>query len=83
MEAIAVPTLEVSLEDMEIFRAAVNSAYMQSMAHDLCEQYRKLSNRQQYSALTKALERTLLGMEAYIQTHEEANAGSEAGPQEA
>lgn len=71
MEPITVPTRKVSLEDLEVIRAALNSAHMCSMANDLADQYRKLSNRQQYSAMTKALEGSLLTVEAYINEEDE------------
>lgn len=71
MEPITVPTRKVSLDDLEIIRAALNSAHMYSMATDLTEQYRKLSNRQQYSAMTKALEGSLARVEAYINAEDE------------
>lgn len=71
MEPITVPTVQVQLDDLEVVRAALNSAHMFSMATDLAEQYRKLSNRQQYSAMTKALEGSLAKVEAYIELAQE------------
>jgi hypothetical protein len=57
----------VALSHLEVIRAALNSAYHKGMAEDLADQYRKLSNRQQYSALTKSLEGTLAMVEDYIE----------------
>lgn len=60
------PSLNVLVSDLEVIRAALNSAYHKTLAEDLAEQYRKLSNRQQYSALTKSLEGTLALVEGYL-----------------
>lgn len=65
------PEVTVLLSDLEVIRAALNSAYHKGVAEDLSEQYRKLSNRQQYSALTKALEGTLSTVDTYIEAAQE------------
>lgn len=56
----------VLASDLEIIRSALNVAHMFSMSQDLSDQYRKLSNRQQYSAMTKTLESSLGKVEAYL-----------------
>lgn len=56
----------VLASDLEIIRSALNVAHMFSMSQDLSDQYRKLSNRQQYSAMTKTLESSLSKVEAYL-----------------
>lgn len=58
---------EVSLNDLLIIRAALNSAYHQNTVLDLHEQYRKLSQRTSSSKLTLALENALTVVAAYIE----------------
>lgn len=59
--------IPVLIMDLEVIRSALNVAHMQSMSQDLSDQYRKLSNRQQYSAMTKALEGSLAKVDAYLE----------------
>lgn len=70
--------IQVLVTDLEVIRAALNISHMQSVSQDLSDQYRKLSNRQQYSAMTKALEGSLIKADAYLTAYyegqeEEAN----------
>lgn len=70
--------IPVLVMDLEIIRSALNVAHMQSMSQDLSDQYRKLSNRQQYSAMTKALEGSLAKVDAYLsQLDEDENEDDE------
>ena len=62
--------IPVLVMDLEVIRSALNVAHMQSMSQDLSDQYRKLSNRQQYSAMTKALEGSLAKIDAYLAAYE-------------
>lgn len=62
--------IPVLIMDLEVIRSALNVAHMQSMSQDLSDQYRKLSNRQQYSAMTKALEGSLDKVDAYLAAYE-------------
>lgn len=64
--------IPVLVMDLEVIRSALNVAHMQSMSQDLSDQYRKLSNRQQYSAMTKALEGSLAKIDAYLAAYEES-----------
>ena len=66
MESTAMLEAPVLISDLEVVRSALNAAYMQSSAQDLSDQYRKLSSRVQYSAMTKALEGALSKVEAYL-----------------
>lgn len=77
MEQITDTATEVSLDDLSIIRAALNSAYHQNTVLDLGEQYRKLSQRSTSSKLTLALQNALTLVAAYIEL-----AQSEAEPQE-
>jgi hypothetical protein len=47
-------------------RAALTSAYYQNETLDMVEQYRKLNNRPQPSAMTKALQGAVGKVENYI-----------------
>jgi hypothetical protein len=58
--------VSVQLSDLEVLRAALNSAHAQNMVLDLAEQYRKLSTRPQPSAMTKSLERAIDQVDLYI-----------------
>lgn len=66
VKEIKAPVAEVLVEDLQAVAAALNAAHMSSMAEDLVAQYRKLSNRQQYSPITRILERSLTLVETYI-----------------
>lgn len=44
-----------TLEQLEVLRAAINAAHMQNVTLDLSDNYRKLSNRNNTSALTRSL----------------------------
>lgn len=59
MEPLTDPVVEVPYEDLQIIRAALNSAYHHSTVLDLAEQYRKLHQRPQQSKLTQALQNAL------------------------
>lgn len=61
----------VLIDDLEVFRAALNSAYHAQMAMDLWDQYRKLSVRSQTSPMTKALESALERIEAIMPEDED------------
>lgn len=61
-----IPSTQVLLSDLEVLRAALSSAYHQNLSLDLVENYRKLSNRQPQSAMTKALQGALAKIETYI-----------------
>lgn len=56
----------VSVSDLSMILGALHAAHMQSQARDLAEQYRKLSNRQQWSALTKELESSVALVDSYL-----------------
>jgi 23S rRNA U2552 (ribose-2'-O)-methylase RlmE/FtsJ len=58
--------IEVTATDLEVIRAALNSAHLQNVVLDMAEQYRKLSNRDQSSAMTKALQRAQYLVEEYL-----------------
>lgn len=66
VEETQVPQIALLVDDLEAIRAALNSAHMCAMAEDLASQYRKLSNRQQYSPLTRVLGKSLAMVEGYI-----------------
>lgn len=66
-----VSEISVSIDDLEVFRAALNSAYHANLALDLSEQYRKLSVRNQSSPMTKALESALERIEAIMPEDDE------------
>jgi len=61
-----IPQVTVLLSDLEVIRAALASAYYQNETLDLTDQYRKLSNRPQPSAMTKALQGAIGKVENYI-----------------
>jgi hypothetical protein len=61
----------VLLSDLQQIRDSLHAAHMQSQTRDLQEQYQKLSNRQQWSALTKHLEQSLTKVEAFIKEAED------------
>lgn len=61
----------VLLSDLENLRTLLTSAHGQSQASDIFESYRKLSNRFQWSAMTKTLEAEIAKVEAYIASAEE------------
>jgi hypothetical protein len=63
--------VSVLLSDLESLKETLNAAYMRNQADDLSEQYRKLSNRLQYSALTKQLEMAIGRVQALIDSAEE------------
>lgn len=67
MEPITDDTAEVSIDDLTMIRAALNSAYHQNTVIDLAEQYRKLSQRPSPSKLTLALQNALTLVAAYIE----------------
>ena len=58
--------VSVLVTDLEIMRAALTSAYYQNETLDMVEQYRKLNNRPQPSAMTKALQGAVGKVENYI-----------------
>lgn len=61
-----IPSTQVLLSDLEVLRAALSSAYNQNVCLDLVDSYRKLSNRQPNSAMTKALQGALAKVEMYL-----------------
>lgn len=60
-------SLSVSVAELESIQSALHAAYMQSQARDIYDQYQKLSNRQQWSALTKHLEAALDTVDALLE----------------
>jgi hypothetical protein len=70
LEAITEIATEVTLADLHIIRAALNSAYHHNLVVDLAEQYRKLQQRPSQSKLTTALHNALTITMAYIQLAE-------------
>lgn len=69
---------QVPVSDLEVLRAALNSAYHHSTTLDLAEQYRKLSLRPLPSQLTQALQNALTLVITYIDIAA-AEAAQEAG----
>jgi hypothetical protein len=61
-----IPQTAVLGSDLEIILAALNSAYYQNVTLDMLDQYRKLSGREQPSAMTKALQGAIAKVENYI-----------------
>jgi len=61
-----IPQTAVLGLDLEIILAALNSAYYQNVTLDMLDQYRKLSGREQPSAMTKALQGAIAKVENYI-----------------
>jgi len=59
--------VSVLVSDLEVIRAALTSAYYQNETLDMVDQYRKLNNRPQPSAMTKALQGAVGKVENYIQ----------------
>lgn len=68
MDTLTDAVIEVPLDDLQIIRAALNSAYHHSTVLDLAEQYRKLHQRPQESKLTQALKNALTLLVAYMET---------------
>lgn len=61
-----IPQVTILLSDLEVIRAALASAYYQNETLDLADQYRRLNNRPQPSAMTKALQGAIGKVENYI-----------------
>ena len=66
-----VSEISVLVSDLEVLRAALNSAYHGYLAQDLADQYRKLSVRPQNSPMTKALDEARAKVEALLGSVEE------------
>jgi len=61
-----IPQVSVLVSDLEVILAALNSAYYQNITLDMLDQYRKLSGREQPTAMTKALQGACAKVENYI-----------------
>lgn len=61
-----IPQVSVLASDLEVILAALNSAYYQNVTFDMLDQYRKLSGREQPSAMTKALQGACAKVENYL-----------------
>lgn len=59
-------TVPIAVEDLDILRAALSSAYHHCTVLDLAEQYRKLSVRPQASKLTQSLQNAVLLASSYL-----------------
>lgn len=59
-------TVDVPVTDLALVRAALNSAFHHSTVLDLAEQYRRLSQRNASSSLTKSLGNALSIVDSYI-----------------
>lgn len=71
MEPLTDQIAEVSLTDLHVIRAALNSAYHHTLVIDLAEQYRKLAQRPAQSKLTQALQNALTLVGAHIELAED------------
>ncbi len=63
--------VSVLVSDLENLKTLLTSTHGQSQANDIFESYRKLSNRFQWSAMTRALETEIGKLDAYIASAEE------------
>lgn len=65
--------LEVTVHNLDTWRAALNSALMQNTVLDLNDQYRKLSQRSQHSPMTKALMASVEEIDQILSVEEETD----------
>lgn len=63
----------VLVSDLENLKTLLDSVYGQSQASDIVDSYRKLNNRFQWSAMTRALEAEIARIEAYIASADEGD----------
>lgn len=68
--------VSVLVSDLEEIKATLNATHKQNESWDIFDNYRKLNNRFQWSAMTRTISTTMTKVDAYIEEAQEDDSDS-------